>query len=111
MIALEAVAALAGVGLGVCEEAFHLGVQGRPVVFEGRQIVRPLIADCLADLGPAAHGVGGDKRSAQFQALQQGGDGGDLVGFLSAGLLAEHQALTRGPGGDQVQRVAVLGPS
>lgn len=31
------------------------------------------------------------------------------LGFLSAGLLAEHQAPARGPGGDQVQRVAALG--
>ena len=110
MIALEAVAALAGIGLWVREEAFDLGAQGRPVVFEGEQIVRPLIADCPCDLGLAAHGVGGDKGSTQFQALQQSGDGGDLVGFLPVGLPAEHQALARGPGGDQVQRVAALGP-
>ena len=37
-----AMIALAGVGLRVREEAFDLGTQGRPVVFEGRQIVRPL---------------------------------------------------------------------
>ena len=83
-----AMISLAGIGLWVREEAFDLGAQGRPVVFEGRQIVRPLIADCPGDLGPAAHGVGGDKSSAQSQALQQSGDGGDLVGFLSAGLPA-----------------------
>ena len=76
-----AMIALAGVGLWIREKAFDLGTQGR-------QIVRPLIADCTDDLGPAAHRVGGDKSSAQFQALQQGGDGSDLVRFLSVGLPA-----------------------
>ena len=76
-----AMISLAGVGLWIREKAFDLGTQGR-------QIVRPLIADCTDDLGPAAHRVGGDKSSAQFQALQQGGDGSDLVRFLSVGLPA-----------------------
>ena len=40
----------------------------------------------------------------------RGGEGGDLVGFLLAGLLTEHKALVRGPGRDQVQRVLALSP-
>ena len=44
-------------------------------------------------------------QAGQFQTRQQGGD---LAGFLLAGLLTEHKVLARGPGGYRVQRGPAL---
>lgn len=46
----------------------------------------------------------------QRELLQQERDGGDLVGGLRDGLLAEHETLAAGPGRDRVQRVAAASP-
>ena len=56
------------------------------------------------------HGVDGDQRAADRQPVEQQRDGGDLVGLGGACLLTEHQPLAAGPGGDQVERIAILRP-
>ena len=84
-------------------------MENRPVVLEREQIVAAARHDGLGDLGLGSHGVDGDQRSLQFQALQKRGDGEDFVGLFLDRLLAQHQALTRGPGDDHVQRRAALG--
>ena len=55
-----------------------------------------------------ADGVDGDQGTVQRQAFQQQRDGGDLVRLAAHRLLAEHQALTGGPSGDEMQRLAPL---
>ena len=47
-----------------------------------------------------------DQRAGQSQALQQERDGDDLVRLVADRLLAQHQALPAGPGGDEMQGLA-----
>src|SRR3954465_4193621 len=47
-------------------------------------------------------------RRSRSSGIQEKRDRGDLVRLGLASLLAQHQALTAGPGRDQVQRVALL---
>jgi len=65
-------------------------------------------ADGPGDLRLGAHRVDRDDGAVQVEFLQQQRDGGDLVGFLLARLLAQHQSLAGRPGGDQMQRLASL---
>jgi len=88
------------------EEEPHVLGEGRPVVFEREQIIGALGADRLGDFALAAHGVDGDEGALDLQPLDEQGDGDNLVAFPVDGLLAEHQALPGGPGGDEVQQCA-----
>ena len=76
MTAIEGVVVRAGIGPGVREAALNFGARNRPVVLQSKQIVRPLVTDCLGDFGLTPHGVDGDQGAGQCQAHQQGGDGG-----------------------------------
>ena len=53
---VEGVVAFAGVDFGVGKKALDLGAESRPVVLEGQQVVRALVADCSGDPGLAALG-------------------------------------------------------
>ena len=71
MVTVGGVVTIEGPGMGVGEEALDFGAERRPVVLEGQQIVGALGANGLGDLGLASHGIDGDQRSGQFQALEQ----------------------------------------
>ncbi len=88
-----------------------LGVQSG-----GREVKASLGLDVAVTLGDGFdHGDGGQAREAPLageaarQTPRQQGNGDDLVGLFSARLLAQHEALAAGPGGDQVQRLNALG--
>ncbi|GJD67050.1 hypothetical protein MPEAHAMD_7254 [Methylobacterium frigidaeris] len=94
---------------GVCEEQAHVLGEHGPVVFEREEIVGALVEDGLGDGGLRAHGVDRHQGAGQLQPLQQQRDRHDLVGLLTHGLLAQHQALARRPGRDDMERMAALG--
>jgi hypothetical protein len=108
-------AAMAAVGGGenlawLCrlalEEEAHVLGQGRPIVLENEQLIGASGADRFGDVLLAADGVDGDERAFEFEAREQKRNGDDLVALLVDRFLAEHQALARGPGRDQMQRRA-----
>jgi hypothetical protein len=81
--------------------------QGGLVVLGRQQVVAAAVEDLLGDPGLAAHGVDRHQRAAEGQAVEQLGNGGDLVGLGMAGLLTQHQTLTAGPGRHHVQRAPI----
>ena len=108
MVAIGGLVAVEACRIGVGEEALDFGGKGGPVVLEAREIVGALGANGLGDVGLAAHGVDGDQRAGQFQALEQRRNGSDFVGFFRAGLLPQHEPLAARPGRDQMQRILAL---
>lgn len=85
----------------IIEERHHFFVDGFVIAFERQDVVGVRFDDLAGDLLLAADDVGGDDASREFNGAQEGGDGGDLVGFLSGTLswprmrrLAPAQALT-----------------
>ena len=77
----------------------------RLVVLERQHVVGPARARSCAAISfwqPMASIV--TIAPCQVQQLQQRGDGGDLVGLVVDGDLAQDQAACAGPGADQVQR-------
>src|SRR5262245_1802850 len=85
-------------------EAFDdVGLQGRLVALDLQQVVGPALADRLGHLRLAAGGVDRHQSPLQLQQPQQPGDGGDLVGPVLDGHLAEQQGVGPDPGADQVQ--------
>ena len=91
-------------GGGGVEVAFDLGVQGGLVVLDRQKVVGPCIDDGLGESRVAAHGVDGDQGAVQVQPLQEGRNGGDLVGFHVHRLLPQHQLGVGGEGRHQMQR-------
>ena len=109
MVGIGGFTGVEGAGLGVVEEGFDLAEQQRPVGLQGEQVVAATLDDGLGDLGLCADRIDGDQGTGQGQALQQQRDGGDLVRLVADRLLAQHQTLAAGPGGDQMQRLTPLG--
>jgi hypothetical protein len=95
-------------GRRIGEETDDVGLERRPIALERQQIVAAAAHDGLGDGVLGSHGVDGDQRPGEVEPFKQQRDGGDLVGFDVRGLLAEHEALARRPGGDEVQRLAAL---
>ena len=65
------------------EEKAHVVGEGRPVVFEGEQVIGALGADRLGDFPLASHGVDGDKRAFEFEPFEQPGIATISLLFLS----------------------------
>ena len=93
VVAVGGLGGLEFLGRGVVEIAFDVVVQSGLVVFDGEEVVGAALEDGGGDLGLAAHGIDGDQRAFQFEALEQQRDGGDFVGFDVGGFLAEDEAL------------------
>ncbi len=108
MVAIGCLETAMDFGPGIIEVAADFVVQAGLVVLERQQIVAATIEDGLGNLGLRSHGIDGDERPGQSQALEQQRDGRDLVGFGLARLLAKHEALAAGPCRDHVERPAVL---
>lgn len=85
------------------EEVFDLLVERAPVAFEAKDLVAALVDDLLGNVGLAAHGIDGHNAALELKQSQQLGNRGDLVGFLLARLLAQHQAVAVAPGAEHVQ--------
>jgi hypothetical protein len=73
--------------IGVDERLLDLGGERLLVAFERKHVVAALRDDLLGDLGLTAHRVDGDDAALEREQLQQGGDGGDLVGLRLGGHL------------------------
>jgi hypothetical protein len=103
-----AVGEAAGALLG--EEELEVLTQAGLVALDREQVVGALVADGLGDGFVAAQGVDGDEGALELQHLEQARDGHDLVLLAGDRLLAEHQAVRAGPGRDEMQGGAALGP-
>src|SRR6202023_3575177 len=88
------------------KERHDLLVEKRPIGLEREEIIAATLDDLFGNIGLGPHGIDGDKRALQLEPLKQERNGGDLIGLVVDGLLAEHKALPGRPGGDQMQRLA-----
>ena len=69
-------------------------MEGRLVVLDGEEVVGPSIQDRLGDGGLAAHGIGRDQGALEIEPLDEGRNGGDLVGFFKYRLLSPCRRMT-----------------
>ena len=67
------------------------------------------IKNRLGDLCLSSHRIDRHQGTLQVEVLQQQRNGGDLVGFLLARLLPQHDPLSGGPGGNHMQGLAPPG--
>ena len=87
---------------GATDRLAELGL----IVLHGQHVVCLLFANLCGDLGLATHRVDGHDGLRQVEQLQQPRDRGDLVRLLLARLLAEHEAILRGPSEHQIPLAA-----
>src|SRR5262249_26986601 len=88
---------------GPAEQPVDVPPQPVLVALDRQHVVAALLDYLGRDRLLRPHRVDGHQRAAQLQQAEQLGDGGDLVGLLTAGDAAEAEADLAGPGADQVQ--------
>ena len=92
-------------GRGVVEVGHDLAMQGRLVAFEGKQIIAAPPDDGPGHDRIGGDGIDGDQRALEGEPVQDRQHGRTFVFLAVNRLLRQHQALGRGPGADQMQRL------
>ena len=111
MVAIGGVVAAVDLCGGVGEERLDIREQGRPVRLQSQEIIAAASHDGLGDFALRAHRIDRHQGAGQDQPFQQQRDRRDLVRLGINGLLAQHQALTAGPGRDEMKRFTSFGTS
>jgi hypothetical protein len=103
---------VAGQGLRrrIGEEGRHRLVHRRAIGLAREQPLAATRGDQFGGAVLAMNGVSGDQHAGQVQQAQQLARGGDLVGTLGNGRLADDQAALTSEGADYVQRRAARRP-